>query len=315
MKLISVFIYEPFKEECEQLLQHIKQLQQETLHTHKMKLHWETEQIDHQQLHVTFYANDQHHVEPLLDIVLAGLAKHIVAFYERNFMLKLIKKKLHYLYEQTIQNVCDFCWDIMYENDCSGTNYSTIGMREDKLKQELLVYIQNEDTLHLPGSVFFRFPDYREELNACIDYAVDEYMIEHQYQEFMTLLKYFVEVQESKIPIAHLIHLQNYDFLLLDEQFQPIKTDKIDKFVMEMIDQDLNYEDTIVSTLITVSPQKLYIHTLEPEMQAIKTLQKIFQQRSVIRTDLQFIEQFRQAVRNKTKLKGNMNENGEIFLN
>ncbi len=116
-----------------------------------------------------------------------------------------------------------------------------------------------------------------EELHEVIDYAVDEFLMERQYQEFISLLKYFVYIQEAKTPAAHLMHKGGSEFTILNDQLQPIDANQFDSsFSIELLDKDINFEDMIVSTLITVSPEQIYIHTREPDVQIISTISQIF---------------------------------------
>ena len=46
-----------------------------------------------------------------------------------------------------------------------------------------------------------------------------------------------------------------------------------------MLESEMNMEDMIVSTLITVSPQQIVIHTRQPELPVMRTLETIFEQR------------------------------------
>jgi putative sporulation protein YtxC len=104
--------------------------------------------------------------------------------------------------------------------------------------------------------------------------------MDKQYQEFISLLQYFVYIQDAKIPSAHLMHQGGHQFILLNDQFKPIETTQLDTwFTIEMLDKEVNFEDMIVSTLITVAPQQIYIHTREPEAQIIKTIMQIFEGR------------------------------------
>ncbi len=150
--------------------------------------------------------------------------------------------------------------------------------------QAFLEYLEENTYLILDGFVRFRLHAYMNELREVAEYAVDEYMMDQQYQEFISLLKYFVYIQEAKIPVAHLVHQGDREFVLLNEQLKPIETEQLDQFVVELIDKDVNYEDLIVSTLITVSPQKVYIHTRHPDMQVIRTIQQIFEERAQLCT-------------------------------
>jgi len=157
--------------------------------------------------------------------------------------------------------------------------------RLSKLAGAIEAYLGEATFLHAEGFLRFRAGSYVEELRDSVAYAVDEWMMEKQYQEFISLLKYFVYIQEAKIPAAHVVHHGNHDFTLLNERMVPIDTKQMDQFVVELIDKDISYEDVIVSTLISVSPGKLFVHSRTPEEQVIKTILTIFEDRAELCTD------------------------------
>ena len=82
----------------------------------------------------------------------------------------------------------------------------------------------------------------------------------------------------------HIYHCQGSEFVVLDEQFRPIETCADDRLVVETVDREINLEDMIISTLITVSPKTVYIHTKEPDMQVIRTIRMIYEERAVLCT-------------------------------
>lgn len=149
-----------------------------------------------------------------------------------------------------------------------------------KLGGAIAEYLAAETFLHVEGFLRFRAEPYLEELRDAVSYAADEWMMERQYREFIALLKYFVYIQEAKIPAAHVVHHGNHDFTLLNERMLPIDTRQMDQFVVELIDKDISFEDVIVSTLISVSPGRLIVHTRTPEEQVIKTILTIFEGRT-----------------------------------
>ena len=51
---------------------------------------------------------------------------------------------------------------------------------------------------------------------------------------------------------------------------------------MERLDQDMEIEDMVVSTLISVSPARMIIHTRRPELPVIVTLAHIFDNRAEV---------------------------------
>lgn len=96
-------------------------------------------------------------------------------------------------------------------------------------------------------------------------------------------MQYFVYIQEAKIPIVHLIHKGGHEFVILNDRMELIDANEFDAtFKMEMLEKDINFEDMIVSTLITVSPANIYIHTRDADMTIIKTIRQIFEDRTTV---------------------------------
>lgn len=149
--------------------------------------------------------------------------------------------------------------------------------RKAKLAACIAAYLEEESVLNVGGFLDFRIPDYRKELKEAVECAVEEMAMEQQYQDFISLLKYYAFVQDTMIPAAHIMHKGGQEFQLLNEHMKPLESE----LSLEGEDEDANGsdEDRIVSTLLSVSPQKIYIHTKEPEMQLVKTIQQIFENR------------------------------------
>lgn len=151
--------------------------------------------------------------------------------------------------------------------------------RKSKLAVQIASFLEDESMLIVSGFLDFRVPEYRGELKEAVDCAVEEMAMERQYQDFISLLKYYAYVQDTVIPAAHLLHKGGHEFQLLNEHMKPIEANMFSIEPSEFPDGSGSDEDRIVSTLLSVSPQKIYIHTKEPELQLVKTIQQIFEHR------------------------------------
>ncbi|MHA6483155.1 putative sporulation protein YtxC [Paenibacillus sp. strain BS8-2] len=149
--------------------------------------------------------------------------------------------------------------------------------RRGKIAADLERYLQEETQLQLEGFTTFRLQAYRTELTEIAEYALDEYVLDKQYQEFISLLKYFVQMQDSKVPMIHLLHKGGHDFAMYDENFRALEQKPpADRIVAEMLETEMNIEDMVISSLISVSPKQIRVHTRQPELQVIRTIQTIF---------------------------------------
>lgn len=220
---------------------------------------------------------------------LAGvLADHIMADKESSILRNLIIKEFKYEAIEDIEAIEGYCKQTLYTE--SGIENSpalncTFGKQRRKqvLVELLLQTMEETNSFSLEGFLHFRLQDYMDELREIAEYAIDEYMMDRQYQEFISLLQYFVYIQEAKIPVVHLIHKGGHEFVILNDRMELIDANEFDStFKLEVLEKDINFEDMIVSTLITVSPATIYIHTRDPEVTVIKTIRQIFEDRTTV---------------------------------
>lgn len=217
-----------------------------------------------------------------------ALASHIVADKESSILRNLITKDFKYEKLTDLGAIEGYCkQSLVQESELDGLplmNSSPSRLRRiQMLKEQLIALLEENHQLNLDGFLKFRIQEYKEELREIAEYAIDEFMMDRQYQEFISLLQYFVYIQEAKIPAAHLIHKGGHEFVILNDRMEPIDANEFDaSFRMEMLEKDINFEDMIVSTLITVSPANIYIHTRDPELTIIKTIRQIFEDRTSV---------------------------------
>ncbi|HEY0828695.1 MAG TPA: putative sporulation protein YtxC [Bacilli bacterium] len=208
-----------------------------------------------------------------------GLAQFVLQEWEAKLIHDLLIREYDYHNKEELLKLEQYCARLL--NDTDGVPYGSNGASRRKMKiaEEFRKYLQENTFINLDGFIRFRLRQYTEELQELVEYALDEFQMDKQYQEFISLLKYFVYIQEAKIPVVHLMHVGENEFIILNEQMKPIDTAQAESVVLEMVDKDINYEDMIVSTLITVSPKHIFIHTRSADAQVVKTIQQIFEGR------------------------------------
>lgn len=159
--------------------------------------------------------------------------------------------------------------------------------RLQKLTTRFSHYLEDHERLHLDGFMRFRLGDYRAEVQEAAETAIEERLMERQYQEFMTLLKSMVEWQETRTSAVHVLHSGGHAFRLLDEEMRPLDQDahEIENGLPD-VQEEQEEESRVVSRLLAASPRQLYIHTPEPESQVIRTIIGIFGDRAALYPDL-----------------------------
>jgi putative sporulation protein YtxC len=215
------------------------------------------------------------------DIIAKALAEFIIHQKELSLLRSLICDEFSYQNEIEINKIVRYC-NQMLNNEDDSLYIADHGRsrRALTISNEIKQYFKKNMDLNIDGFLEFRLKEYKEELREVVEYAVDEFIMDKQYQEFISLLKYFVFIQETKIPVVHLMHKGGHEFVLFNEQMTPMDNKATeDSFKIEILDQEFNFEDLVVSTLISIAPQEIYIHTREPQVQVIQTIMQIFENR------------------------------------
>jgi putative sporulation protein YtxC len=140
-------------------------------------------------------------------------------------------------------------------------------------------FLQRSDYINLHGLIIFRLRLWLKLLQQTVDKAVDDFLLEKEYQEFIKLLKYFVSLQQPKIDEIHVTVDAEGNFCLLDLQQQALDWERdID---WDSCEGSSDKEDQLVSILITAAPKQIILHrdvyTHYPR--AADTLEHVFENR------------------------------------
>ena len=84
-------------------------------------------------------------------------------------------------------------------------------------KNNIKKYIRENNSMIIDGFVYFRLKKYLEYLDEVVDNAVNKFIIEKEYREFISLLRVYIESRASKYTLLHLIYI-NGESVLLDEK-------------------------------------------------------------------------------------------------
>lgn len=203
----------------------------------------------------------------------------IIDEYEEILLKKSIFKNYFYFDNNEKNQILNTCFDIISEND------DYINNRFQYIYESILEYLKTNKSIILTGFVNFRLQKYFSTLDEIVDDAVNTFIIEKEYLEFISLIKLYINSQNSNCDILHLIYLQN-SAMLLDKDKNIIDiSDNLYK-IKYLSDISFSYNDYILNTLLTLLPKKLYIHLINNyQDEFINTLQLTFENRIQICTD------------------------------
>lgn len=132
-------------------------------------------------------------------------------------------------------------------------------LKENKLSSAFYTLLEQNNKVYLKGIVTFRLFDYIKELQSQIDSAVNQYLIEKEYNEFVSLLRIYINTEHCKTNLVHLIY-NNGSPTLLDENKQIIRTDSNILNAKYLSDITFSDCDIALNTLLNLIPKKsIYI--------------------------------------------------------
>ncbi len=212
------------------------------------------------------------------------LSDVIISNYEEKLIKKIIKDFCLYLtdYEKTqIYELADKL--IKKEDDCNDDIFYKQS-RKAKIINIIMTYLKTESILIIDGFVNFRLNEYIKELNDIVEKAIEEFITEKEYNEFIKLLRYFVEIQESKIDTIHIVAIKDGRYILLDNNKSVVNCECYEDFKPEVTDNEINNDDILISNLITIAPKKICIHNIEgfANKELIQTIRNVFYDRTEI---------------------------------
>ena len=194
------------------------------------------------------------------------LADYIVSEIEPVMLRKLASLHHPHFGEEEKETICEKVRQRMVREEML-----TGESRRQTILRKIESYLKTQGQINIEGFIRFRLQSYQRELLILINQSADDFMIEREYQDFINLLKYFVEIQQPRFPEMHLLREEN-SIILCDPSFRTLHKETI---------QDIEGTDAIVSTLVTAAPVHVTIHMsrFDSSDELVSTVHNIFESR------------------------------------
>ena len=206
------------------------------------------------------------------------LTNCILAFYEENLINRLLNFNYFYFDSFEKKQIKNKCINSLYKNT------DDFYYRKDTLWLCVYNYLMEYNKMILQGFVNFRIAGYLKILDYLTDICVNNYVIEKEYNEFIDLLKIYINSKSPSDKIIHLIYRKK-DSILLDNNKNIIVKSKENFNAKFLSDISFSDNDYILNTLLNILPKKINIHLLTSSDDFINTLNLIFEDRIQICDD------------------------------
>ena len=209
------------------------------------------------------------------------LIKNVVLnFYEDKILTNFINYDYFYFTNNEKKIIFDISKELLAENE------SLYAPRINTLYHLCYTYVKNNKSMILDGFVNFRLREYSIALHELASEAASNFTIQKEYNEFIELLKSYINTTPSTAKEVHLVYLNN-ESLLLDERKNIIEVDKNISSAKYLSDITFSSNDYCLNTLLNILPKRIYIHMLNDngENEFLDTLCAIFGKRITICLD------------------------------
>lgn len=232
-------------------------------------------------------------IKEFLSILSSIITESILLYYEPFLIKRAINFNYFYFDDFERKLIEEVCYNYIASDEDS-----TLKFRKNEIFQEVLKYLSENKSMILAGFINFRLSNYLVTIDDIVDYSVNKYVVEKEYNEFISLLKLYIDSKESDINLIHLIYT-NGESILLDDSRNIISID--DKIFDSKYLSDISFSsnDYALNALLTLLPKKIEVHIIGYEDEFINTLKLIFGTRVFICRECNICRTYR--VLNNTK--------------
>ena len=205
-------------------------------------------------------------------------------FFEKKLLKHFLKSEYFYFSDTDLNNILN----------ASILNLSD--ERNDILFNCFYDYLIENKSIVLNGFINFRLKPYMDFLDNVLSSVINDFVIQKEYYEFISLLKLYISSQDSSATCVHIVY-SRFKTLLLNEDMSIMNfsSDKIfeAKFVSDI---SFSSNDYALNALLNILPSKIYIHLIDNVVDDfVTTLQLIFENRVCICTSCNICQLYRQS--------------------
>jgi putative sporulation protein YtxC len=211
-----------------------------------------------------------------------GVADFVTNVWERHELGKIVSEDFYFYGDDEVEYLTGAAMQMLSElvgEDGKPLRYVHVALQAAE-------HLAHGRELVIDGLLRFRMQELQEDLHCVVEQAIDEYLLDLEYQEFVKLLKYFLTMQESVMPVLHMICVDETTTRLFTAEGKPLGIDELITVThpASLHETGVSVED-MMSVLISLAPEKLFIHVVQGPEHAppvVETVKKVFVERVVL---------------------------------
>ncbi len=220
--------------------------------------------------------------DSLKNYVAVILAEFIMAHEEEKIIRRIVEQNYYYFSEAERTEIYANALYLLQSGTALEPSFNYTARREFILRK-LTEYLDTHHELVVEGFIHFRLKEYREKLTQLVDKAVDDFMMEVEHQEFISVLRYFVDIQDTQVEEVHVVVTGNDTYRILDSQGRVMGSQYLESFATRS-NGEINYEDLLITALITIAPYHIILHNTGKAGlgSIVETIKSVFEGRVMV---------------------------------
>lgn len=236
--------------------------------------------------------------DEFLNRISSILACLVIDELEENILKRLLAQNYFYFNAEEKKKILTIYYDIISEDFV--THFDE---KYNYLVNQFSSFLKDHHSIVLNGFINFRIQKYFSLLEEELEEAVNHYIIEKEYLEFISLLRLYIRSQKTQCNVVHLVYSKQ-NSILLDEDKNIIHlSDDIFK-AKYLSDISFSSNDYALNSLLTLLPKTIYIHLIDHcADEFIHTLGLVFEDQIKLCTDCNICKLYQQQSIKKTLSK------------
>lgn len=203
------------------------------------------------------------------------LAEYILHEVEPTIIMKEVKEECVEFFSDEIEDIFQRVqWELIYKQDQETIKYTK------KLELDIFEGLQKNGMFNLNGFLNFKYEERKLEIKEHVNIALDESLIDDDYNSFVNILRRLISIQKPKIDTVHVILLADDDCEVITGDNERVDIREVEDIWDEEVTDDQIQKELIyilMSLLMTLCPKEVVIHTNELQDPFIpQTLKKVY---------------------------------------
>ncbi|WP_227521916.1 putative sporulation protein YtxC [Bacillus solitudinis] len=228
--------------------------------------------VNYKNDYVDFY--DSFH--PLLTSV---LTEHVINTKEEEWLLDIIETLFYFTDREEQKQILTIARSILEGDRTDLPSLLPFFNRHSFIYDAFSKHLEEETSFYYEPFLIFRLRDYGEMLIDCVEIAIDEYMLEQEYQNMIEDYRQYIQYKKPKMDLLYIVHDQHFSFY--DAHFRRLTREEILFHLQEelVFEQEVEIEEMVISPLVSMVPRMIHVFSDDEEHGVIVSIQAIFQER------------------------------------